>query len=452
MTDAEDFLEGLENFVRYEEENPSIQEFKGGDYSRDELQEKVVDLYMQSAMRNTLILGTGFGKSFVAIMILERMLDEGILDYDSKILLLVNSTDLRDNNWKAEFIKKGREDIYNILDLDCYQAAYQFKDKEYDLLIADEIDFSLTDMYKLVYQNCKFDRILGLTGYVAKTKQEDLILTAPAIVRVTTQDAQDRGILNKTQLVYVNCKLGFEKTITVEYTKNGQAQSFTQSENSAYIYAEKKIKEAKKEIDYLEAELALIPTARKNISKRGALTRKIRYQEKILISSYSKRKEILHNSIGTAEAAKTLREMVFGSKPDSKVVTFSMSQNQAKRITPHTHFGGYQKKGTVSNLELLQKGEIDALGVCKAIDRGTNVEGLNCIILEGYDSSTTRLNQIHGRGMRLHPDETMYLYVLIPHYTVKEGNKWVSYPTKANDWQKRMLEDFNFKNPLTISI
>ena len=205
--------------------------------TREELHILGKELWLESDRKNSLILGTGTGKSKVAIDILKQLFLDETLCYSPRILLLTNSTDLRDNNWKAEFIKWGALDIWDIITSECYQTVYKWGNTQWDLVIADEIDFALTDAYQDFFHNNTCDMILGLTGFVDNSKQLLLSQIAPILMEYSTQDAQDAGILNSTQVVFVKYNLSRNpKDITVKFKKNGVETTFTQSENDAYEY------------------------------------------------------------------------------------------------------------------------------------------------------------------------------------------------------------------------
>ena len=72
---------------------------------RDEKQEEIAELWIESDRKNTLIVGTGVGKSKITMLILSKLFELNDLNSDSCILLLTNSEILRDTNWKEDFEK-----------------------------------------------------------------------------------------------------------------------------------------------------------------------------------------------------------------------------------------------------------------------------------------------------------------------------------------------------------
>ena len=106
---------------------------------RDEKQKEISQLWLNSDRKNTLILGTGFGKSKLTMMVLDELFKEGTLTKNSKILILADSEKLRDDNWREDFDKWGFSWMWDIIQSECYQTAYKWKDTKWDLVIADRL-------------------------------------------------------------------------------------------------------------------------------------------------------------------------------------------------------------------------------------------------------------------------------------------------------------------------
>lgn len=420
--------------------------------TREELHKLGKELWLESDRKNSLILGTGTGKSKVAIDILKQLFLDETLCYSSRILLLTNSTDLRDNNWKAEFIKWDALDIWEVITSECYQTVYKWGNTQWDLVIADEIDFCLTDVYGTFFENNTCDMILGLTGFVDDSKQLALSQVAPILMEYSTQDAQDAGILNSTQVVFVRYNLSRNpKDITVKFKKNGIDTTFTQSENDAYEYTHNQcniswgeIESIKKKLGTPGIGLSEIAILRQELGKANMKNRR----------ATTERKKLLFSGIAACSVAKALRDKVL-SGPGNKVLLFSMRTEQGAKISVNTYNGTNKKDNTA--LEDLSSGKIRDLAVCKAIDRGTNLVGVNNEIFESYEGSETSFNQRHGRGCRLLPDQKMYLYIMLPYYHKKVKNAegtgfgYRQEPTQMVKWAESMLASFKLVNPITIT-
>jgi superfamily II DNA or RNA helicase len=416
---------------------------------KDEKQSEAHALWLESARRNTIISGTGTGKSKIAIDILKTLFALGELDSTSKILLLTNSTNLRDNNWRDDFIKWDALWIWNLIVSECYQTTFRWTDTEWDFGIWDELDFALTDEYSKTFTNNKFNMVLGLTGFIDSSKRAMLETIAPVIMEYSTQEAQEDGILNKTQFIFVEYNLSADpKDMTVEYKdKEGNMKSFTQSENDSYDYIENSCNITWGKIVSLN-----------NLRQKRDLTtseafdlRQLEFDSK---RATANRKKILLNNKASITVSRKLIEGIL-TKPNNRVLVFNAYTEHAEKISEFTYHGK-NKKGNTS-LEDLSSGKIREVGVCNAVNRGANLVGVNFELMSTYIGSETDFVQRHGRGCRLDVDDIMYLYILLPYYLKKVKSQdskgtvaYVRRPTQMVTWAEKMLANQTLNNPITI--
>ena len=285
---------------------------------RDEKQEEIAELWIESDRKNTLIVGTGVGKSKITMLILSKLFELNDLNSDSCILLLTNSEILRDTNWKEDFEKWNLSWMWDKVVSECYQTVYKWKDTKWDLVISDEIDFCMTEVYSTFFLNNECSMILGLTGFVDPSKDQLLNSIAPSIVEYSTQDAQEDGILNKTQLVLVEFDLSMNpKDITVKYKSDGRDKTFTQSENDAYAYIEDKCNILYGKISRLEIQPDVIWGLDSTKVKE---LKDLKYQYN---RATAERKKLLYTGIASRNVAKQLQEKILSNK-DSKVNIFGI--------------------------------------------------------------------------------------------------------------------------------
>lgn len=101
---------------------------------REKIQQESKQAFLNSTKQVSLILPTGSGKSKVAIDLIKELEPD-------KILLLSNSQDLRDSNWKQEF-DKWWPGSWSTIQSECYQTAYKETwrlGKKYDMIIFDKL-------------------------------------------------------------------------------------------------------------------------------------------------------------------------------------------------------------------------------------------------------------------------------------------------------------------------
>lgn len=402
---------------------------------RDTEQEAVVDLYLElDPLRATAVLSTGFGKSKVAIDILKAK-------RPAKIVILVNSTILRDESWKAEFAKFGEAKMYEEnVETHTYQMAYKWSPDDVNLddvfVICDEIDFAAdTDALSSFFYTYPNAKMLGLTGFITDEKKEWFRNYMPIITQLTANDAQNKGLLNKVHYVFVRYDLSEVRNITVSYKKHGVQKTFKQSENAAYDYANK-------QCHILQGDLSKLDKALNDGEiDMSTYIQKTKNKEYLLNRANAKRADILLGSSATVTLARKLIQYAHGKNPESKVVVFTMRTDQADAICEdHVYHGNIHKKTAQANFEAFQRGEIKILGVCGKIDRGANIPGLDTGVMADFYGSDTKFTQRVGRLLRLKPSDVATMYVLLPYYMRKERDKsYTVQETQQVKWALSML-------------
>lgn len=413
--------------------------------TRQEKIDEGVQKFLETNRKATLVMGTGVGKSKVALDLIKELQPENIL-------LLTSGTLLRDENWKNEFIKFGMEDWWDMVVSECYQTAYKWSGRHFQFVIADEIDFAMTEVYQMFFVNNTYDILLGLTGFVTKDKEELLNKYAPVCHRYSTQQAQSDGILNKTKFILVEYPLFKVKNIEVKL-KNGY--TMFKSEVDTYKYYERKFDKLNEDYEKAKSNYYRNKTFASTVvgeAKRKEFEEKAdeykRKLEKIsakIKSLASRRHNFMCQLDSSALLTRYLSEYILGVNERNKLLVFSKSSAQIDRILENTH---HNKRRRPELVYKLNSGEIRSLGLCKILDRGANLVGVNYIIFESYDGSETNLQQRHGRGVRLSPDDTLFFIILIPHY--EDEGRFIQ--TQASVWTKKMLNSFELENSVTVQI
>ena len=411
---------------------------------KDQEQQKVVQLYFKrGALKSCGVLSTGFGKSKVAIDIIKHK-------NPKKVVILVNSTLLRDIDWEKEFIKWGMKEFYdNNVEMNTYQAAYKWRPETKDLtdvfVIADECDFAAdTDELSKFFYAYPSTEVLGFTGFVTSSKREWFKEHLPIFTELTASDAQNMDILNKIHFVFVKYELSNNPNdITVNYMKGGQEKSFSQSENNAYDYAQKQVMSIIYESSKLNAEFML------GLITKTELDKQINSLDYKMKSVSSKRRELLLHSKTSQDMAKGVLNYIQVNHPTSKTIVFSKRVDQSIAICgkDNVYNGKIPKKQAHINYSEFLSGVKTFLGVCDKVNRGANIEGLDRGILETYFGSDTKATQRMGRLMRLKADEVATMYVLLPYYLRKgKDEKYTLEKTQQVVWATEMLRSTNIKS------
>lgn len=412
---------------------------------REDIQRQAKEAFFATNMKSCILMGTGIGKSKVAIDIIEELRtreSSAELIFNESVLLLVSSERLRDNDWKANFEKFGTD--WKFIVPECYQTAYKWTGRHFGVVIADEFDFALTEQYSSFFVSNTYDVLIALTAYIPEHKRELANSIAPVCFEESTQSAQDKGLLNKTKFIQVNFDLSNDKDIQV---KKKDGNFFYQSENGYYTFYEEAIQKAIIAKSVLEGKANandLMNVSNAEVDKKLA---KVQYQLEYLIR---KRKDLLHTLTSAQKVTKNLLHEILKDE-NNKVIVFSKRTEQISKICDNT----YHSKNKGDGIDLFDSGKARLLGVCEAINRGSNLERASHIIKESYVGSDTDFQQQHGRGVRLKPDEIMTFIILVPHFWIRVAildekknllrYEWARRPTQAKQWMSKMLEGFNYE-------
>ena len=374
---------------------------------RNKVQSEAISAWFDNSCHGYSIISMGVGKSKIIAEAINKFMDVNshmiTKDLDIPILVLVNSTFLRDEELPMELEKWGCNYDVKIV---CYQTAYKWQEKRIGLLLADELDFAISESAKYL-KVLKYNRFLywfGMTGSMIEKKTEifNEIFPDPPFFTYSLKQAQQDGVLNQTKIILHEVPLTDE---VYENTPYGEIKKYKwiQSKIDAYEILNNQYSYAH----------TVIQDAEQALKKAKALKQ---YWESSNGNKNS-RKLMLYSLKSTVDYAQTLKEYILSRDNISKVITFSEFTKEADTISKYTYHG---KSPNNTVIKQFNTGEIRELGVCKKVNRGVNFNGLNHAIIQSYSSGITNALQGYiGRLVRLEPDETAYIHFLFSSY--KEG-------------------------------
>lgn len=330
------------------------------------------------------IMPTGTGKSFILIEALKRIYKEGY-----SVLYCADNRKLRDEDFPAELTKWDAEEYLPLINRLCYQSAYKLTDQYYDILLMDEGDYALSDEYIKLLKNNKFRHIIFVSATLEEEKRNLIENYLPIVYEKIMADLDGKGIVNKAKLYAVNYLLSPE-------------------ENRKYLAFNDQFK--KHLHDGKRNQFAI------NLIKQG-------------------RKNFLGKLVSSQKICHKLMKKIYLETDSNKILVFCLLSQQADDICKYSYHSKNAKDNT--NLQLFNDGDIRILSVVGKIDRGINLNDVNNIVFEAPFQSKTKLTQKSGRGRRLHVDDTLSIYFLIPYYRTRFGElkptvveKWVQHSTK----------------------
>lgn len=346
------------------------------------------------------ILPTGTGKSWVLIDALRRLIKKH--NYE-KVWYLCNSTDLRDVDFKKELELWNAKDLIPRIEFMCYKTAYKRAGEEVDVLLADEMDFSLSPEYSKVYFNNTFKHKILTTAFIDKKKLPLAKKISEIVYDKGLQEVEDKKVLNRSQYFFVHFLMNKEEV--EQYVKY----------NEKMLNLSIKLGQLKSEWHYVSAfDKPNIENQIRNVNDRIEIVSRAR-------------KRFLNSLDSSKETCRKLMREIYNENKQCKILTFCELTKQADKVCRYSYHGDSSSN---QNLEKFRNDEIQALSVCGKINRGVNIKGIDHIIFESSNSSKTQMTQRLGRGKRLEVDKFLKVYFLIPCYYENGKVKF----TKVRSW------------------
>ncbi|RPH25973.1 MAG: hypothetical protein EHM93_19785 [Bacteroidales bacterium] len=138
-----------------------------------------------------------------------------------------------------------------------------------------------------------------------------------------------------------------------------------------------------------------------------------------------RRREFLFKLESSVTIARMLRDKIL-ENPANKVLIFSELTEQANKISAnviHSKVASTVKKSDELNKVTLDKfnsGVIRDIASCNSLTSGVNLIGCNYVIVESFNSSDVKSNQIRGRLRRLGLEDEATMIVIVPKNTQAE--------------------------------
>lgn len=342
-----------------------------------------------------LAMATGTGKSKIPINILDTVYHQiDKLPQVTKVLLIVPTEKLRDENWKDEFTKWGCEDIYSsCVQRTCYASLDNIKDQEYDLVIGDEWH-NFTEAKMPFFRNNKVHRLICLTATPPNPDKDILkiqlnkTLSIKTIYEVPLDIAVRLKLVAPYDVTIVECRLD---DITKNVVGGTKDKPFMTTEKQAYDYKTKLVN---------TAMYSSNPTMKKVLKFR--ILDRMRFL-KNLDSLAKNTIFILNNFI----------------KPDERTLIFCGGIPQANKICQYT----FHSETNDRDFENFKNKKISRLACVSALNEGHNIDDIETIVCVCPESGDKTITQQIGRGVRFAVGHRCRVIIIIVTDTVSE--KWM---------------------------
>jgi superfamily II DNA or RNA helicase len=360
------------------------------------LQDNIL-MVIRNQKRAGVAVATGVGKTLLGLRDMDYLLTEDRLCGSvTKPFLVAAPTQAILNSWPQEARKFGLAHLLDQLDFTTYRSLGKtLAEGRYHKLYLDECH-ALKDSHEPALQAhvARKNHILGLTGTPPAQPQSEkgrLVATyCPIVVDYTTDEAVLAGLLNDYRLVVHRLRLRSVRDYVLT-TKSGS--QFTTSERENYHYWTTRLANAAQDKLSIETLRILRMQALMNYPSKG------RYMAH-LASQFSE-----------------------------KVLLFTCNQQQAEQQTAHTYHS--KNKHSQANLAKFNTGEIPRLACVAQLSEGINIPNLQVGIIWHAFGNERKATQRIGRMLRLNPDQTATVHLLMYQDTIDEH--WVAQALAAFD-------------------
>jgi superfamily II DNA or RNA helicase len=357
----------------------------------------------------------GVGKTLIGLRDMARLLTgDQLAGLATKPFLVVAPTQAILDSWPQEAQKFGLAHLLDQIDFTTYRSlSKMLGNGRYHKLYLDECH-ALKDSHEpgLRAHAARKKSILGLTGTPpAQPNSEKGRLVAtycPILVDYTTDEAVLAGLLNDYRLVVHRLPLSSVRDYQITFKSGSQ---FTTSERENYHYWTTRLANADR--DQLPVETLRI----------------LRMQA--LMNYPSKGRYMTH----------------LASQLSEKVLLFTCNQLQAEQQAAHTYHS--KNKHSEANLAKFNAGEIQRLACVAQLSEGINIPNLQTGIIWHAFGNERKAAQRIGRLLRLNPDQTATVHLLMYQDTLDEH--WVAQALDAFDPAKISYVDA-ISYDLTVSL
>lgn len=370
--------------------------------AREKAQKEAKEAARAAGYNCALIATVGFGKGKVMLDLAKELIKK----YNIKSILYVcDNRRLRDSpeeGFPQEIEKWGDATIKKMTRLKCYQTTCKWSGEQFDLLLADEADFGMTPVYSNVFFKNKFKYKILVTGTLSPTKRKMMKEIVPISFKLSTTDAEDRGIINKTNYYLYNYPMSEEESTEYDrLTRMIGVKMNSDDENGARFFT-------------------------------------------------GQRREMLFNLNSSYKHCRKLMRWLWEKDKKTRLVVFAQRTEQADRLCRWSFHGKNEKN---DNLAKFQSGDISAISVVSKIKRGINLKNANTAIFESLDGSTTEFEQRGGRMKRLPQSQVAKIIFLVPWIRKVDAKGKIFYKESiVGEWVRKCTSNLGNINFIDLKI
>lgn len=371
--------------------------------TKSEIQAAAKEAWVKAGQRGLAAMGTGTGKSKLAIDIISDFYAEAKVKSKLKVLIAVPTEKLRDENWPAEFVKWKMKKLLKYCTIVCYASLDNYRAEDFNLVVLDEAH-RITEKSAIFFENTstKPVPVIALTATPPGQGNENDQLKAailaelkiPTIFQYTLDEGVQDGNIANYNIWVIPVALNNVKKIVSGGTK---AKPFLTTEDAGYRYISKQIMQAQ-----------------------------ITNNEGWAQALYQKR---MHYIYGLKSKTVVAERLLTKFKVGTRIIVFCGSIDQSIELVGNNRV--YNSKSDDVALKDFKAQKLDILGVVNAMNEGHNIENLDVAVIVQVNSNERDLVQRIGRVVRFRKGHTARIFILVAQGTQDE--KWAEKALKSFD-------------------
>lgn len=345
-------------------------------------QQEVIARWTAAGRRGTLEAVTGFGKTYVALLILKEMNEHMP---DGKALIIVPTQNLR-KQWSDKCKEMSLENV----SVQVINTAVK-KKHECDLLVLDEVHNYTSQVFGTIFKRVSYKYILGLTATLDREDMRHYLIeeVAPVIDTVTLKEAVENGYVSKFLVLNLGLRMNEAEEKQYKEIVDAYYEHFALFNNRFNIA-----------MGCLNS-----PSYRRTYMQtlRGWTEEQVVGKARLWNRAMQARKTLIYNSVSKRNAAKTLIEMYdVPTITFSETVKFATSLDQVTQPWSKSYHSKIPKGKRQQILDDFSDPKTDThiIHTARALDEGFDVNGIELAIVCSGSSTPRQDLQRTGRAIR----------------------------------------------------
>lgn len=288
------------------------------------------------------------------------------------------------------------------------------KQLSYDMLVIDEIHCMASTQFSKIFSCVKYKLILGLTATFERLDgRHDLLKKyAPVVDEITLIEAMSNNWLSdytEYQVLVDVDNIDEYKKINKEFTMHFEFFGF-----------DFKLVQKLCGKNGFEEKKRYTNEMCKDKTRWNEYFKAVNYHALGCMTTMTAKKNFINNHSKKLEIAKLIIE----NRPLSKIITFSNSVKMARAIGGPVYSSNDSKNKSKQILQDFIDAPNGVINSSKKLIAGADIKGVNCEIILGHNSSSTRAIQTRGRAIRKEGSKHSEIFNIVINQT--QDCKWFS--------------------------